>query len=134
MRHISDKLKESASSKIISISIWVQAMEFSITVVSKVIKLVTRINMVCLVVMDRWVVDTTEDICRINITSMQATQTRFIKVTLRIHRECLINNNKDIWVATKVQVPSSQWAMEAIISHLTLCINKVFPKHQLLLQ
>ena len=64
-------------------------------VVNKIINLVTRVSMVCQVVMGRWLAATIEGTCRINITLMQATQTQFSMVTLRILRECRINNNKD---------------------------------------
>ena len=101
-------------------------------VVNKIINLVTRVSMVCQVVMGRWLADTTEGICRINITSIQATQTQFSMVTLRIHRECRINNNKDPWAATEVQALLPQWDLGPIINHLILCINKaLFPKDQL---
>ena len=107
-------------------------MECRSMVVNKIIKLVTKVSMVCQVVTGRWLADTIEGTCRINITLIQATRTRFSMVTLRIHRECRINNNKDPWVATEVQAQLLQWDLQPIINHLILCINKaLFPKDRL---
>ena len=127
MLHILSKLRKSVNNRISTTVSSGQAITCHINMVNRDIQWYTR-DMECLEARTKCTTGTTKGTCKTNITSiLVATQTRLISmVTPRILRGCPISSSKDIRVATKLQVPYTQWTMELILLiHLNWCISRV---------